>query len=78
MQHHQIDIDRIRTHRDVAPGQTECPGRDFYRYMLEGQFRKWVKTVLEGKELGIDPGPPLTGEPPGPTEVITETKPPSK
>lgn len=78
MQEHDIAIDAVRTHRDVAPGQTECPGRDFYRYMLDGQFRKWVRTVADGDELTIDPGPPLPAEPPGPTEVITDTRPPQK
>src|SRR5215213_1857727 len=76
-QQHHIDLDHVRTHRDAAPGQTTCPGRDFYRYMLDGQFKKWVKAVLEGGELKIEPGPPLPAEPPGPTEVITETKPPA-
>lgn len=78
MQEHKIDADHVRTHRDAAPGQTNCPGRDFYRYMLDGQFKKWVRSVLDGDEPKIDPGPPLPAEPPGPTEVITETKPPKK
>jgi len=71
-----IDVDHVRTHRDVAPGQTDCPGRDFYRYFLDGQFKKWVRAVLEGDELKIDPGSPLAGDPPGPTQLLTETKPP--
>ncbi len=78
MDTHKIEMERVRTHRDAAPGQTTCPGRDFYRYMLDGQFRKWVGAVLKGDELRIDPGPPLPSEPPGPTELITETKPPPK
>jgi hypothetical protein len=78
MQEHHIDADHVRTHRDAAPGQTNCPGRDFYRYLLDGQFKKWVKAVQDGVDPKIDPGPPLSAEPPGPTEVITETKPPKK
>lgn len=74
MQQHKIDFDRVRTHRVVAPGQTECPGRDFYRYMLDGKFRKWTQTVLDSEDLKLDPGPPLPAEPAGPTEVITETR----
>jgi len=27
--------------------------------MLDGQFRKWLRTVQNGEELKIDPGPPL-------------------
>lgn len=78
MQQHGIGLDQVRTHRDAAPGQTTCPGRDFYRYMLDGQFRKWVTTVLTGGALKIDAGPPLPAEPPGPTEPITETRPDKK
>jgi hypothetical protein len=74
MQEFEIPIDQVRTHRDVAPGQTGCPGRDFYRYMLDGQFRKWIRTVQAGEKLRIDPGPPLPAEPPGPTELVTETR----
>jgi len=76
MQEHNIDIDSVRTHRDVTPGQTECPGRDFYRYFLDGQFRKWVLAVAAGEDPRINPGPPLPAEPPGPTEVITDTRKP--
>ena len=75
---HKIEMERIRTHRDAAPGQTTCPGRDFYRYFLDGQFKQWVESVLKGQEPKIDPGSPLPAEPPGPTEVITETRPPEK
>lgn len=78
MQQHKIEMEQVRTHRDAAPGQTTCPGRDFYRYMLDGQFRKWVQAVLRAEDPKIDPGPPLPAEPPGPTEVITDTKPPQK
>ena len=78
IQEHHIELKNVRTHRDVARGQTECPGRDFYRYFQDGQFKKWVAAVLAGRDVQIDPGPPLAGDPPGPTELITETKPPAK
>lgn len=77
MRQHKIEIEQVRTHRDAAPGQTTCPGRDFYRYFLDGHFRKWVNAVLRAEDPKIDPGPPLPAEPPGPTEVITDTKPPT-
>lgn len=73
MQQHGIKADRIRTHRDAAKGQTDCPGRDFYRYMQDGQFKKWVEAVGKGQALKIEPGPPLT-DPAGPTESITDTR----
>lgn len=75
MQEHKIPADRVRTHRDAAPGQTQCPGKDFLRYIDDGTFRKWTEALLDGQPLSIDPGPPL---PDGPKEVITETKPPAK
>lgn len=78
MQQHKIDLDHVRTHRDAAPGQTDCPGRDFYRYMLDGKFKKWVGAVSKGEDPKIVPGPPLPAEPAGPTELITETKAPAK
>jgi hypothetical protein len=74
MSEHGIDIDHVRTHRDAAPKQTGCPGRDFYRYFEDGKFKKWVTAVMNGKQPKINPGPPLTN-PPGPTELITETQP---
>lgn len=74
MQEHGVQLDGVRTHRDVAQGQTSCPGRDFYRYFEDGQFKRWVQVVIDGRPLEIDPGLPLAGDPPGPTELITETR----
>jgi hypothetical protein len=68
----KLPLEAIRTHRDVAQGQTECPGRDFYRYIEDGQFKHWVKGVLDGENPTIEPGPPLA-DPPGPTELVTKT-----
>jgi hypothetical protein len=64
---YHIDLDHLRTHMDVAPGQTDCPGKDFYRYMRDGQFKAWVKDVLKGRKVQIDPGAPL---PDGPVDLI--------
>jgi hypothetical protein len=60
---HEIDIEHVRTHRDAAPGQTDCPGKDFYRYLQDGQFQGWVKQALAGKVPDVKPGPPLPGGP---------------
>ncbi len=70
---YHIGIDHIRTHLDAAPGQTDCPGRDFYRYMLDGQFKKWLRLSMKGKPAKIDPGPPL---PDGPDKAILQSDPP--
>jgi N-acetyl-anhydromuramyl-L-alanine amidase AmpD len=71
MSEHGIDIDHVRTHRDAAPKQTSCPGRDLNRYFDDGSFQKWVTAVLNGRPPRIKPGPPLKD---GPTELITETR----
>lgn len=60
---YKIDQQHIRTHRDAAPGQTDCPGKDFYRYLEDGQFKTWVQKVLSGDNPNIEQGPPLEGGP---------------
>jgi hypothetical protein len=62
-----IDPSQIAGHKDRAKGQTVCPGKDFYRYLADGEFVGWVKQTLAGKTPDIKPGPPLPG---GPTHVI--------
>jgi len=66
-QQYKIDPSEIAGHKDRAKDQTVCPGKDFYRYLENGQFIDWVKETLAGKQPAIDPGPPLEG---GPTVVI--------
>ena len=65
----KIDTKDIATHKDVAKGQTSCPGDDFYRYMTSGEFKQWVTRIMSGEEPQIDPGPPLEK---GPTVVVGE------
>lgn len=62
----------IRGHNDAAPRQTTCPGKDLDRYLRDGQFVRWVRQLLAGKEVTIAPGPPLPG---GPTEEVPTTRP---
>jgi hypothetical protein len=38
-----------------------------YRYIESGEFQKWVKETLDGKQPEVKPGPPLKD---GPTVVI--------
>jgi hypothetical protein len=68
-QEYSIDPANIRGHSDAAPGQTTCPGRDFYRYLQDGQFRTWVQQTLDGKGADVEPGPPLSR---GPTTSISQ------
>jgi hypothetical protein len=65
---HHIALTGIRTHLDIAPGQTDCPGKDFYRYMADGEFKSWVKLSLAGGHPHIEPGPPLCNGPTVPIE----------
>ena len=62
--------EHIRGHNDAAPGQTSCPGKDFYRYLEDGQFRNWVTETMQGKTPEVKHGAPLEG---GPTRSITES-----
>jgi len=62
-----IDPSKIAAHKDRARDQTVCPGRDFYRYLQEGQLRSWVEGVLQGKKPEIKGLAPL---PNGPTNLI--------
>jgi hypothetical protein len=66
---YHIDLDHVRTHQDVAPGQTDCPGKDFYRYISNGQFKQWVREALGGRTPNVVPGPALEG---GPTKTVGE------
>ncbi|AMV37810.1 peptidoglycan recognition family protein [Planctomyces sp. SH-PL62] len=69
---YDIDLSRVRGHRDAASGQTTCPGKDFERYLKDGQFPRWVRETLDGETPAIDLGPPL---PDGPTDLIPATAP---
>lgn len=60
---YKIDLEHIRGHMDVAVGQTDCPGKDFYRYLKDGQFKSWVAAYLKGKKVKVEPGPPLADGP---------------
>jgi hypothetical protein len=62
---YKVEEKNIGGHKDRA--ETDCPGRDLYRYFKDGQFMGWVKGVMEGKEVKIEAGPALEG---GPVEEI--------
>jgi hypothetical protein len=66
---YRIDPSHIRGHKDAAPGQTSCPGRDFYRYLDNGVFRAWVVATMQGKHPAVEPDAPL---PEGPTTSISD------
>lgn len=66
-QEYKIDPSTILTHKDAAPGQTDCPGKDFYRYFAQGPFKTWVRIAQTGKTPPIKL---LPADPAGPTEMI--------
>lgn len=66
-QEYKIDLTHIRGHKDAAPNQTSCPGKDFSRYLDSGQFHRWVDAMLKGQNPVVEPGPALDG---GPTTQI--------
>lgn len=66
-QEYRIDPATILTHKDAAPGQTDCPGKDFYQYFDPGPFRTWVRIAQTGKTPPVKLMPALPG---GPTEII--------
>jgi hypothetical protein len=67
----KIDPSEIAGHKDRAKDQTVCPGKDFARYLTDGQFVGWVKDTLAGKKPEIKMGDPLPG---GPTVIIDTEK----
>jgi hypothetical protein len=66
-----VDPGTIQGHRDVAPGQTTCPGRDLYRYLEDGTLISWVRAQMRGEAPLIQLGAPLVD---GPTTLATETE----
>ena len=69
-QQQHIDPSQVAGHRDRAENQTVCPGKDFYRYLKDGEFIAWVNETLTGKTPDVKSGPPLPG---GPTTFIDST-----
>lgn len=70
-QEYKIPPDHLRGHKDAAVNQTSCPGKDFYRYLEDGTFRKWVEAEMKGEKPPVKEAAPLEG---GPTEPIPTTK----
>lgn len=66
---------QIGGHRDRAEGQTSCPGKDFYRYLKDGEFVGWVNETLEGKTPEVEAGEPLPGGPTKPIDTTVTTQP---
>ena len=59
---HAIAPQTIATHRDWST-QTNCPGRDLYRYVRTGDLRAWVEAILRGDEPDVCLRDTLAGGP---------------
>lgn len=66
---HSIDPATLRGHKDLA--DTDCPGKDFYRYLVDGDLNRWVGTVMKGQapaitlKAALSDGPAgMIGDPP--------------
>jgi hypothetical protein len=70
----RIEMENVRGHKDAAPQQTSCPGRDFQRYLEDGQFMSWVKRAMHGEKVKVEPGPPLENGPKEMVPVAAETE----
>jgi hypothetical protein len=68
----KISPEQIRGHRDAAPGQTNCPGTDLYRYVNDGTLKGWVELLLNNQPVTFTAKPPL---PNGPTTRNIDTTP---
>lgn len=66
-QKYDISAGRISGHKDVAPGQTSCPGKDLARYIDDGAIAEWAMQWKKGERPEIVYREPL---PDGPTEII--------
>jgi hypothetical protein len=62
---YKVDPKDIGGHKDRA--ETDCPGRDLYRYFQDGQLMGWIKGAMAGKDVKVEVGPPLKE---GPVEEI--------
>lgn len=49
-----MPTDQIVTHRDVAPGQTSCPGDHFYIHFASGNFQQWVTQARNGQPFTLN------------------------
>ena len=49
----KVDEKLIRGHQDVGT-DTDCPGKDFSRYLKDGRFQSWVNRARRGEPLTIE------------------------
>ena len=66
-QKYNIGVDHIAGHKDIAKGQTVCPGKDLYRYVEDGSIAKWAMQIVNGQTPEIVYRDAL---PDGPTTII--------
>ena len=47
-------LKEVQTHRQLAPGQTRCPGDDLMRYLDSGMLQKWVDQCHDGEVPAVE------------------------
>ncbi len=65
---YEVDEKQIRGHQDVGT-DTDCPGKDFSRYLKDGRFQTWVNRARAGEPLAIKLDEALEE---GPTEIVPQ------
>lgn len=61
-----MGLKELQTHRQAAPGQTTCPGRDLLRYFESGMLQNWVEQTCQGKLPQVERLPVQDGKAPDP------------
>lgn len=59
-------LEKLQTHRQAAPGQTTCPGRDLVRYLEEGLLQRWIEQSCDGQTPQVERLPVLNSKTSGP------------
>jgi N-acetylmuramoyl-L-alanine amidase len=70
----EFDVDpaTVWGHKDAAPGQTTCPGRDFHRYIERGMIADAVRAKMSGAPGEVELLQPMAE---GPTTQIATSQP---
>jgi hypothetical protein len=54
---YKIEMKDIGGHKDRA--ETDCPGRDLYRYFQDGRLKEWIRVAMGGGEAKVELGEAL-------------------
>jgi hypothetical protein len=43
---YSVELPHIRSHKDYAPGETDCPGANIYQYLEDGSLLRRVAQII--------------------------------